>query len=69
MATPIVVFLISHAFFGLDAIGNEIESPFDKQPNNLPLMAISRNIEINLLELINNPDRPEPLKPTKDNIL
>jgi len=46
MATPIVVFLISHAFFGLDAIGNEIESPFDKQPNNLPLMAISRNIEI-----------------------
>ena len=68
-ATPIVVFLISHAFFGLDAIGDEIESPFDKQPNNLRLMAISRNIEINLLELINNPDRPEPIKPTKDNIL
>jgi len=68
-ATPIVVFLISHAFFGLDAIGNEIESPFDKQPNNLPLMAISRNIEINLLELINHPDRPESIKPTEDSIL
>ncbi len=69
VATPIVVFLISHAFFGLDAIGDEIENPFDKQPNNLALMAISRNIEINLLELTNNPDRPEPLKPTEDNIL
>ena len=68
IATPIVVFLISHAFFGLDAIGNEIESPFDKQPNNLPLLAISRSIEINLLELINCPDRPEPIKPTKDHI-
>jgi len=69
VATPIVVLLISHAFFGLDAIGDEIECPFDKQPNNLPLMAISRSIEINLLELINNPDRPGPIKPTKDNIL
>lgn len=68
-ATPLVVFMISHAFFGLDAIGDEMESPFDKQPNNLPLMAISRNIEINLLELIDKPDRPEPLKPSADSIL
>ncbi|HLP82651.1 MAG TPA: bestrophin family ion channel, partial [Nitrosomonas sp.] len=64
--TPVVVLLISYAFFELDAIGDEIENPFGLQPNDLPLNAISRTIEINLLELINEPDRPEPLKPEQD---
>ncbi|SFE82295.1 bestrophin family protein [Nitrosomonas sp. Nm166] len=68
MLTPVVVLLISYAFFELDAIGDEIEDPFGLQPNDLPLKAISRNIEINLLELINDPDRSEPIKP-EDGIL
>lgn len=67
--TPVVVLLISYAFFELDAIGDEIENPFGLQPNDLSLTAISRNIEINLLELINDPDRPEPLKPVNDILL
>lgn len=67
--TPIVVLLISYAFIELDAIGDEIEDPFGLQPNDLPLTAISRNIEINLLELINNPDRPEPIGPVDDILL
>lgn len=61
--TPLVVFLISHAFLGLDAIGEEIEDPFGFLPNNLPLTTISRNIEINLLEILGEPNRPEPIKP------
>lgn len=61
--TPVVVFLISHAFFGLDALGDEIEEPFGVLPNNLPLDTISRNIEINLLEMMGETDRPEPLVP------
>lgn len=64
--TPVVVFLISYAFFELDAIGDEIENPFGLQPNDLPLTALSRNIEINLLALINNPECPEALKPVND---
>ena len=64
--TPIVVLMISYAFFELDAIGDEIESPFGLQPNDLSLSAISRNIEINLLELINDPDRPDVPKPIND---
>ncbi|WP_363279426.1 bestrophin family ion channel [Nitrosomonas sp.] len=67
--TPVVVLLISYAFFELDAIGDEIENPFGLQPNDLPLTAISRNIEINLLELIGDPDRPEALKPENDILL
>lgn len=64
--TPIVVLMISYAFFELDAIGDEIESPFGLQPNDLALTAISRNIEINLLELINDADRPDAVKPVDD---
>ena len=67
--TPVVVFLISHAFFGLDAIGDEIEEPFGVLPNNLPLDTISRNIEINLLEMLGETDLPEPLVPTKGVLL
>lgn len=64
--TPVVVLMISYAFFELDAIGDEIENPFGTHPNDLPLAAISRNIEINLLELINDPDRPDALKPVDE---
>lgn len=53
-------------FFELDAIGDEIESPFGLQPNDLALTAISRNIEINLLELINDADQPDIVKPVDD---
>ena len=61
--TPLVVFLVSQAFFGLDAVGDEIEQPFETDPNDLPLASISRNIEINLLEILKDPSRPEPIKP------
>ena len=61
--TPVVVLLISHAFFGLDAIGDEIEEPFGIQPNDLPLFTISRNIEVNLLELLGDHDTPTRIAP------
>ena len=61
--TPVVVMLISHAFFGLDEIGDEIEDPFDTDPHALPLAALSRTIEINLLQAIEADDIPEMLEP------
>jgi putative membrane protein len=63
MATPIVVGLVSYTFFGLDTLGDEIEEPFGTQPNDLPLAAISRTIEINLREALGEPDLPAPLAP------
>lgn len=47
-ATPFVVLAISYCFFGLDAIGDEIEQPFGTDTNDLPLKALSRTIERNL---------------------
>lgn len=58
-----VVFLTSHAFFGLDAIGDEIEEPFSTSSNCLPLAAISRDIEIELWGLIDDPQPPQPSLP------
>lgn len=61
--TPVVVALIAYGFFGLDAIGDDIEQPFELDQNDLPLDAISRTIEINLLESIGAEDIPPPLSP------
>lgn len=67
--TPVEVCLISYALFGLDAIGDEVEQPFEWDDNDLPLDGISRTIEINLLEMIGEEDKPEPLKPTNGVLL
>ena len=62
-ATPLVVGLVSYTFFGLDALGDEIEEPFGTMPNDLPLAAICRTIEINLREALGERPLPAPLEP------
>ena len=62
-ATPIVVCLIAYAFFGLDAVGDEIEDPFGEEVNDLPLCQLSTMIEINLREALGEADVPAPLLP------
>ena len=50
--TPFVVGIVAYTFFGLDALGDEIEEPFGTAPNDLALDAICRSIEINLRESV-----------------
>lgn len=64
--TPVVVLFIAYAFLGLDEIGDEIEAPFDLEPQDLPLTALCRTIEINLLQHIDESDVPEFLEPVDD---
>lgn len=64
-ATPVVVGLISYTFFGLDTIADEIEDPFGMLPNNLPLDALSRRIEIDLRDSLGETDLPEMLQPVE----
>jgi len=61
--TPFVCTIVSYAFFGLDVIGDEIEMPFGKDPNDLPLRAICRTIEVNLRQRIGDPELPPMLRP------
>lgn len=57
--TPLVVGLISYTFFGLDALGDEIEEPFGVLPNDLPLDTLCRRVEIDLRAARGERDLPE----------
>jgi putative membrane protein len=61
--TPFVVAIVAYTFFGLDALGDEIEEPFGKEANDLPLDAICRTLEINLRESLGDEHVPAPLTP------
>lgn len=63
MATPAVVALVAYTFFGLDALGDEIEEPFGLENNDLPLDALCRAIEINVLDAFDAEDLPPSLAP------
>jgi putative membrane protein len=54
---------VAYTFFGLDALGDELEEPFGTAQNDLPLDAMTRNIEIDLAEYRGLDNVPEPLKP------
>lgn len=61
--TPVVVAIVAYTFFGLDALGDEIEEPFGSSPNDLPLDAICRSIEITVREALGEEEIPPPLLP------
>ncbi|WP_263143530.1 bestrophin family ion channel [Pseudomonas sp. RIT-PI-AD] len=65
--TPFAVGVLAYTFFGLDALGDQISDPFDTQPNDLPLNAMCRTIEISALELLDEPS-PAPQQP-QDGVL
>ncbi|WP_201594646.1 bestrophin family protein [Psychrobacter vallis] len=62
-ATPLISAVIAYAFFGLDALSEELEEPFGFAANQLPLTALSRTIEINLLEALGDTDIPPDITP------
>ena len=61
--TPIVVAIVAYTFFGLDALGDELEEPFGTSPNDLPLDALCRAIEIGMKEALGETELPPPLAP------
>jgi putative membrane protein len=65
VATPVFCTLIAYTFFGLDALGDELEDPFGEHANTLPLDALARIIEINLLESVGEGELPPYLEPVE----
>ena len=61
--TPFVVAIVAYTFFGLDALGDEIEEPFGVADNHLPLDALCREVEINLREALGETELPKRLRP------
>jgi ion channel-forming bestrophin family protein len=50
--TPVVVAILAYTFFGLDALGDQIEDPFDVMPNDLPLEKYSAVVQDDLLAVL-----------------
>jgi len=61
--TPVFTAIVSYTFFGLDAIGDELEDPFGQDENDLPTHAIVRNIEREVLAALGATQLPPALEP------
>ena len=62
-ATPLIVAIVAYTFFGLDRLSEELEEPFGLSPYDLALNAMTRTIEINLLEALGKTELPEFIQP------
>ncbi|XJJ60605.1 bestrophin family protein [Novosphingobium sp. BL-8H] len=61
--TLLPVLLVSYTFFGLDALGDQLEDPFGLEPNDLPLAAMARTVEREMLCALAEGDLPAPIVP------
>ncbi|TNM65088.1 bestrophin family protein [Aliirhizobium smilacinae] len=58
LVTPLAAGLVAYTFFGLDALGDELEEPFGSMPNDLPIAAIATVIEIETRSMLGDTDLP-----------
>lgn len=61
--TPLGSTLVGFIFLALDKIGRDLESPFDNTIYDIPLLNMSRGMEINLRQAIGERHLPEPTQP------
>ena len=57
-ATPFAAALVAYTFFGLDALGDELEEPFGLAANDLPLDALLRTVDATVLHALGEPPPP-----------
>lgn len=60
---PLISALVIWIFCLMGKIGDYSENPFEGTYNDVPITAISRDIEIDLREMINDTNIPKPLSP------
>lgn len=58
-----LLLLISTAFLLLEKSATHMQDPFENRPTDTPMTAISRKIEINIKNLIQESDIPQPHQP------
>jgi ion channel-forming bestrophin family protein len=55
--------LVSWVFHTMDRIGEATENPFQGGANDVPITSLSRTIEIDLREMLDETDLPTPIQP------
>lgn len=66
---PLISALLIWIYFLMEKIGDFSENPFEGTYNDVPITAIARTIEIDIREMINDSDIPEPAEPTNGFLL
>jgi len=64
-----LLLVISSAFFLLEKSATHLQDPFSNEPTDTPITTIATTIEINIKQLLNEPDIPTLQKPDKFYIL
>ena len=65
LTVPLTV-VIAWVFHTMDKIGSVSENPFEGSPNDVPITAISRTIEIDVRAILGESELPPPLAPAGD---
>ncbi len=60
--------LVSWIFFTLEKVGDYSENPFEGTGNDVPITSMARGIEIDLRDMLNESNLPQPIAP-ENNIL
>ncbi len=60
--------IVSWVFTSMEKVGEATENPFEGGANDIPMAALSRTIEIDLRDMLDESQLPEPITPT-NNIL
>lgn len=61
--------LIAWVFHTMEIIGENTENPFEGSPNDVPITDLSRGIEIDIRQLIDDTDIPEPYEWKNDIVM
>jgi putative membrane protein len=56
---------ISSSFFLLEKTASQLQDPFSNNPTDTPMTTIATNIEINIKQLLNETEIPQPFPPDK----
>jgi putative membrane protein len=65
LAVPFVI-VISWVYVVMELVGDYSENAFEGLANDVPMLAICRNIEIDLLQQLGETDLPETVKPIRN---
>jgi putative membrane protein len=68
VAVPFVV-LISWVYVLMELVGDYSENPFEGLSNDVPMLALSRTIEIDLLQQLGETELPAPIQPIQHVLL